>query len=140
MSSSDIIISLLIIGLGAVILMLIAAFSDLSNRKLSFVTSGVILSAIYFQTGYLGELFSIEILPEIFNHMLRFDSFASLFNMIFLVGAFLMIATGRAFMQATKFFLPETFSLVLFALFSMMLLSMSVELLTAFIGLWKVPQ
>ena len=67
--------------------------------------------------------------------MLRFDSFAALFNMIFLIGAFLMIATGRAFMQATKFFQPETFSLVLFAVFSMMLLSMSVELLTAFIAL-----
>ncbi len=135
MLSTDIIISLLIIGLGAVIMMLIAAFTDLSNRKLSFITIGIILAAIYFQTGYLGELFSIDILPEVFGHMLRFDSFASLFNMIFLVGAFLMIATGRAFMQATKFFLPETFSLVLFALFSMMLLSMCVELLSAFIAL-----
>ncbi len=135
MLATDIIISLLIIGLGAVIMMLVAAFSRLSNRALSFISMGIILCAIYFQTTYLGKLFSIEILPETFNHMLRFDSFAALFNTIFLVGAFLMIATGRAFMQATKFFLPETFSLVLFALFSMMLLSMSTELLTAFIAL-----
>jgi len=96
---------------------------------------GIILIAITFQIPYLGQLFAIEIQPELFNHMLRFDSFASLFNMIFLVGAFLMISTGRAFMQATKFFIPETFSLILFALFSMMVLSMSNELLTAFIAL-----
>jgi len=135
LSSNDITISLLIIGLSAVVMMLIAAFIKLSNRTLSFITMGIILVAIYFQLPYLGELFVLEIQGELFNHMLRFDSFAALFNMIFLVGAFLMLSTGRAFMQATKFFAPETFSLVLFSLFSMMLLSMANELLTAFIAL-----
>jgi len=135
MLSNDIIISLLIVGLGAVIMMLIAAFTKLSNLILSYITLFIISLAMYFQMGYLGELFALDIQAELFNHMLRFDNFASLFNMIFLVGAFLMIATGRAFMQATKFFIAETFSLVLFAIFSMMLLSMANELLTAFIAL-----
>ena len=135
MLSNDIIISLLIIGLGAVVMMLVAAFTRLSNLVLSYITLFIIAIAIYFQIGYLGELFVLEIQAELFNHMLRFDSFASLFNIIFLLGAFLMIATGRAFMHATKFFLAETFSLVLFAIFSMMVLSMANELLTAFIAL-----
>ena len=135
MLSNDITISLLIIGLGAVFMMLIAAFTRFSNLVLSYITMTIIIIAIFFQISYMGNLFSIDIHGELFNHMLRFDSFASLFNMIFLIGAFLMIATGRAFMQATKFFMPETFSLVLFALFSMMLLSMANELLTAFITL-----
>jgi len=135
MLDNSIIISLLIIGLGAVVMMLVAAFAKLSNFVLSYITLFIIFVAIYFQTPYLGEIFAIEIQGELFNHMLRFDSFAALFNMIFLVGAFLMIATGRAFMQATKFFIPETFSLILFAIFSMMLLSMANELLTAFIAL-----
>lgn len=135
MYSNDIIISLLIVGLGAVVMMLIAAFTKLSNLVLSYITLLIISFAIYFQTPYLGELFVLDIHPDIFNHMLRFDSFASLFNMIFLVGAFLMISTGRAFMHATKFFIAETFSLILFAVFSMMLLSMANELLTAFIAL-----
>lgn len=135
MPSSDIITSLLIIGIGAVVMMLVAAFSRLSNFTLSLITMGIITLAINFQLPYLGQLFSIDIYPDLFDHMLRFDTFASLFNLIFLVGAFLMISTGRAFMQATKFFIPETFSLILFALFSMMLLSMANELLTAFIAL-----
>ncbi len=135
MLSSNIIISLLIIGGSAVIMMLVAAFTRLSNTVLSYLTLLIILSAIYFQISYLGELFAIDIAPELFNHMLRFDTFAALFNMIFLVGSFLMIATARAFMQATKFYMAETFSLLLFALFSMMLLSMANELLTAFIAL-----
>ncbi|MDF1880866.1 NADH-quinone oxidoreductase subunit N [Sulfurimonas sp. MAG313] len=135
MIENNIIISLLIIGLGAVFMMLIAAFTKWSNLVLSYLTLAIISLAIYFQIDYLGELFALEIQPELFNHMLRFDSFASLFNIIFLVGAFLMISTGRAFMQATKFFIGETFALVLFAIFSMMLLSMANELLTAFIAL-----
>lgn len=135
MLSNDITISLLIIGLGAVFMMLIAAFTRFSNLILSYITMIIIFAAIYFQTSYLGELFSIDIHGELFNHMLRFDSFSALFHIIFLIGSFLMIATGRAFMQTTRFFMPETFSLVLFALFSMMLLSMANELLTAFIAL-----
>jgi len=135
MLSNDIIISLLIIGFGAVIMMIVSAFTRLSTLTLSFLTMTLILVAIIFQLPYLGQTFSIDIQGDIFNHMLRFDSFASLFNMIFLVGVFLMIATARAFMQATRFFIPETFSLILFALFSMMVLSMANELLTAFIAL-----
>jgi len=135
MLESEIIISLLIIGLGAVIMMLVSAFTKLSNFVLSYITLFIISLAIYFQTSYLGELFAMEIQGDLFNHMLRFDSFAALFNMIFLVGAFLMISTARAFMQATKFFIAETFSLLLFAIFSMMLLAMANELLTAFIAL-----
>ena len=135
MLGNDIMISLLIIGLGAVVMMLVAAFTKLSNLVLSYITLLIISLAIYFQMTYLGELFALEIQADLFNHMLRFDSFASLFNIIFLVGAFLMIATARAFMQATKFFIAETFSLILFAIFSMMLLAMANELLTAFIAL-----
>jgi len=135
MLDNAIIISLLIVGLGAVFMMLVAAFTKLSNFVLSYITLFIISLAIYFQTPYLGQVFAFDIGGELFNHMLRFDSFAALFNMIFLVGAFLMIATGRAFMQATKFFIAETFSLILFAIFSMMLLSMANELLTAFIAL-----
>ncbi len=135
MLSDAITISLLIIGLGAVVMMLVAAFTRFSNLILSYITMLIIMTAIYFQTGYLGELFSLDIHGELFNHMLRFDSFAALFHIIFLIGSFLMIATGRAFMQATRLFMPETFSLVLFALFSMMLLCMANELLTAFIAL-----
>jgi len=135
MLQNDILISLLIVGLGAVVMMLVAAFSKLSNFTLSYLTLFIISLALYFQLPYVGELFAFEIQADLFNHMLRFDSFASLFNIIFLVGAFLMISAGRAFMQATRFFIPETFSLVLFAVFSMMLLSMANELLTAFIAL-----
>lgn len=135
MQGSDIIYSLLIIGVGAVIMMLVAVFTRLSNLTLSFITMGIILLALIFEIPYLGNLFAIDIQSELFNHMLRFDTFASLFNVLFLVGAFLMIATGRAFMHATKFFIPETFCLILFSLFSMMLLSMANELLTAFIAL-----
>ncbi len=135
MQSNDIIISLLSIGIGAVILMLTAAFTRLSNLTLSFVSMGIIALSLFFQLPYLGQEFAFAIEPDLFDQMLRFDTFASLFNMLFLIGSFLMIATGTAFMKATKFFIPETFSLILFALFSMMLLSMANELLTAFIAL-----
>jgi len=135
MQTDNIIISLLIIGLGAVFMMLIAAFFKLRNRNLSFITMFIIVSALMFQIPYLGHTFVIYIQDDVFNHMLRFDSFASLFNMMFLIGSLLMISTGRAFMHVTKFFKRETFSLILFAVFSMMLLSMANELLTAFIAL-----
>ena len=135
LETNSIIISLLIIGLGAVFMMLIAAFFKLSNRNLSFISMFIIIAALVFQIPYLGQTFVIYPQAEIFNKLLRFDSFASLFNIIFLLGSLLMISTSRAFMQVTKFFKRETFSLILFAVFSMMLLSMANELLTAFIAL-----
>jgi len=127
---------ILIIGLGAVFVMLLGAFTTLSIRKLARITRTIIIIALAITLPSLfGDQFSYYIYPEIFHNMLISDSFGLLFNMLFLLGALLSIYIGNVYIAKNKFFTSETFALILFSLFGMMLLSMATEMITAFIAL-----
>lgn len=83
----------------------------------------------------LFEIFSHPFIASIFNHMLIIDTFSSIFTLLFTLGTLFTLLIARAYIMQSNFFTTESFSLMFFALFGMILLSMSNELLTAFISL-----
>jgi len=127
---------IIIVGSGAIFLMLLSAFSKLTIKELARITQTIILAALAIILMTLfDDSFSYSVYPEIFHNMLTNDSFALLFNFIFLLGALLSIYIGNVYIEKNKFFTGETFALILFSLFGMMLLSMATEMITAFISL-----
>lgn len=139
MSSLFLAMPLIIIGLGAIIIMLISAFKSLKTANLNLLTIAILILALLFQLPLINESFSHILFKDasqdLFNSMLIADSFSSLFLLLFTVGTLLTLAISHRYLVANSFFVNEFFALMLFALFGMMLLAMSYELVTAFIAL-----
>lgn len=131
-------ISLTVPGLllfSAMFILLFGLSSHYTKRKGYYITLWTLLITFVMSAGSVSETHSAEILPDIFNHMLVYDTFSATFISLFLLGGFLTIAIAKSFIYTTKFFTHESFVLLLFSLFGMVVLSMANELLTAFIAL-----
>lgn len=126
---------LIIVGLGAVVMMLLATFERITLRYASLVTMGIIGAALCANGFYFGELRAVYVFKDIFSYMLIDDSYAVYFDAIVLCGALTTSLIGHHYFQEKRHFRKEFFSLFLFALFGMMLLIHAHELLTAFIAL-----
>ena len=99
------------------------------------VTLVTLFVSLYISVGAISEKHSVEVLPEFFNSMIVYDTFSAVFISLFLFGAFLTLAIAKSFIDRTNFFTFESYVLLLFSLFGMVMLSMANELLTAFISL-----
>lgn len=100
-----------------------------------FITLGTLFIAFLISANGVSQTFSLPILPHIFNSMVVYDTFSATFISLFLLGGFLTLAIAKSFVDNTNFFTHESFVLLLFSLFGMVVLSMANELLTAFIAL-----
>ncbi|MFY9071052.1 NADH-quinone oxidoreductase subunit N, partial [Aliarcobacter butzleri] len=69
------------------------------------------------------------------NNVLTFDSFSNFFNILLIAGTLLTLLIGEHYFQHRSYFKGEFFSILLFALFGMMVLAQANELITAFIAL-----
>ncbi|MFY9082918.1 NADH-quinone oxidoreductase subunit N, partial [Aliarcobacter butzleri] len=69
------------------------------------------------------------------NNVLTFDSFSNFFNILLIAGTLLTLLIGEHYFQHRSYFKGEFFSILLFALFGMMILAQANELITAFIAL-----
>jgi len=83
----------------------------------------------------IDEVHSTLVAIDIFNFMIIYDTFSATFMTLFLLGAFLTLAIAKSFIYNSEYFSFESFVLLLFSLFGMVILSMANELLTAFIAL-----
>lgn len=72
---------------------------------------------------------------QLFDGMLIYDTFAAIFMTLFLSGGILTLAVARPFIFKNDYFTSESFLLILLAIFGMMMLSLSNELLSALISL-----
>lgn len=139
MSSLFLAAPLIIVGLGAIGLMLLSAFKPMPSSKLNLITLGILFLALLFELPLINDSFSHILFKDassdIFNGMLISDSFSSLFTLLFTAGTILTLAISHRYLVANTFIINEFFSLILFALFGMILLAMSYELVTAFIAL-----
>ena len=126
---------LIIIGSGAVVLMLLSPLEQLSMERFSLLTFLVLLCALGVDLYYFGDLFTAFPLQNIFSKMLIVDSYSVYFDALILSGAVVTSLIGTHYFQAKRYFKKEFFSLFLFSVFGMMLLVHSNELLTAFIAL-----
>jgi len=135
---SNEIIALLIPALllfGAIFILLFGLSSFYTKSRAYYITVITLFISLLLSVSTITSVHSALILPDIFNKMIVFDTFSALFITLFLLGAFLTIAIAKSYIYTTDYFSPESFVLIFFSLFGMVVLSMANELLTAFIAL-----
>lgn len=126
---------LIVIGSGAVILMLLSPVEQISMENFSLMSFLFIFVALLCDLYYFGVLYTSFPLKHIFSKMLISDSYSVYFDALLLSGALVTILVGMHYFQTKRKFKKEFFSLFLFSVFGMMLLVHANELLTAFIAL-----
>ncbi|MDR3630183.1 MAG: NADH-quinone oxidoreductase subunit N [Desulfocapsaceae bacterium] len=124
----------IIVGAGAVLLMLRAAFG-----KLALDSASVVCMCI-FGLAFAAQACSALAGPEVpfkaaFNGMLMVTDFTRVAGLIILGCGFFTAMSSRSYFKENRFGLEEYYSLITFAAFGMLLLTMSHELMTAFISL-----
>ncbi len=125
-----------IVLVAAVALMLMSMFENkFSTKQFIIVSSIVLVLTLILSFIPFGDSYSIKPYESIFNNVLIFDSFSNFFNVLLIGGTLLTLLIGENYFQSRSYFKGEFFSILLFALFGMMLLANSNELITAYIAL-----
>jgi NADH-quinone oxidoreductase subunit N len=123
-----------VIVAGAFLLMIISN-SKITLTKLNLITVAVLSVSLILQIFLYGEKESTYLFENIFGRSFILDDFASIFDIMFTVGAILTLLINNDYFKSRKYFSGEYFALILFSVFGMMMLSHAHELLTGFIGL-----
>ena len=132
------ILPLLLVGVGAVSLMILGTFKSISMKQgatVSLVFLVLALISNVYNLNSLGDAYSVYPFVELFSKMMIVDTYSGYFSSILLLGGILTLLIGLHYFQRHKEFTLEFFSLFLFSVFGMMLLVHSNELITAFISL-----
>lgn len=135
MSTFVFLMPLFLTSLGGVIIMLLSTFEKIQVKHYIFISIGFLALAELFQMLHIGQLYSLDIYPEIFNGMIVADSYSGYFNAILIMGAILILLISEHYFYKQRYFGGEFFAIMLFSIFAMMVLVQSAELITAFISL-----
>lgn len=129
-----VILPLLVVGAGAITLMLLASTESLSEGNTALISMGVF--AFAFAVELMVNL-SGNILPygAAFSGMLVASMFTKVAGLIILACGFFSCMIAQTYFSQNKFDTPEFYSLMLFATCGMLLLTMAAELITLFIAL-----
>jgi NADH-quinone oxidoreductase subunit N len=125
----------LLVVFGAIVMMMISAAESISIRKRSVISLLFLIPAFVINVSLLGDSFSYNVLPEYLNNIFVIDTFAVLLSSFLILGAILTILLGQYYYEMNRYFVTEYFPLLMFALFGMMMLVMSNELITLFVSL-----
>ncbi|NQY20170.1 MAG: NADH-quinone oxidoreductase subunit N [Campylobacteraceae bacterium] len=125
----------IIILIAALVLMFMATNESYKTKYFLNVTCFFLVLALVFSFLPYGDLFTSRPFNDIFNNTLIFDSFSNFFHVLLITGTLLTILIGEHYFQHNKYFKGEFFSILMFALFGMMLLANANELITAYIAL-----
>ncbi len=125
---------LIIVCSGAILLMLLAAFENISIETAAFIGMGV------FAFGFVAQLagcttMDVEIFTSIFNGMLIGNAFTKVAGLIITACGFFTCMISHTYFKQNRFASLEFYCLVAFAACGMLLLTMAQELITAFIAL-----
>ncbi|PPK61631.1 NADH dehydrogenase subunit N [Malaciobacter marinus] len=135
MNQLILIMPILIILSASVILMLLSVYDKYSTKNFIVISSIFLILALGFSIFSFEDMYSIKVYSDIFNNVLIFDSFSNFFTILLILGTLLTILIGEHYFLHRKYFKGEFFTILMFALFGMILLANSNELLTAFIAL-----
>ncbi len=124
-----------IIIIGALVLMLLSHSRRFTMQRLNILTVFFLLISLSVQFMIIGEHSSTFLFPDIFGDNFILDDFASIFDLMFTVGAILTLLINNDYFKSRRYFSGEYFALILFSVFGMMMLSHAHELVTAFIAL-----
>ena len=130
------ILPVLIVLVAAVALMFMSMYTDKFSVKTYIgVSSFVLVASLIFVFIPFGDSFSIRPYNSIFNDVLIFDTFSNFFYVLLIGGTLLTLLIGEHYFQHRDYFKGEFFSILLFALFGMLILANANELVTAYIAL-----
>ncbi len=125
----------LTILIGALVLMFMSMYKRFLVKDFIIVSSVFLIVAFGFTLSEIGNSYSAQPFEHFLNNVLTFDSFSNFFNILLILGTLLTLLIGEHYFQHRSYFKGEFFSILLFALFGMMLLAHSNELVTAYIAL-----
>lgn len=121
--------------IAAIVLMFMSMYEKYEIKHFISVSSVFLLIALGFTIADFGELYAVKPYNDIFNNVVIFDTYANFFNLLLISGTLLVILIGEHYFQDHSYFKGEFFSIIMFALFGMMILAHANELITAFIAL-----
>ena len=128
------VLPLVIVGGGAILLMLIASFESLSKEGMSILGMGIFAFAFFVQVATVNSG-NVTPFAELFNGMLVTNTFTQVAGLIILACGFFSTVAAQTYFTQNKGFVLEFYSLMLFAACGMLLLTMVAELITLFIAL-----
>ncbi len=128
------ILPLLIIVGGAILLMLLSAFEKIQVEIASFVSMGFFAFAFFVQL-LVGCGPETVLFPKLFNGMLVSSNFTMVGGLIILGCGFFTAMNAHSYFKVNHFCTLEFYCIMMFAACGMLLLTMSQELISAFIAL-----
>ena len=120
---------------GALVLMFMSMYERFSVKNFIVVSSIFLFIALGFSLFTLNESYSLQPYNDLLYNALVFDTFSNFFNVLLIAGTILTLLIGEHYFQHRSYFKGEFFCILLFALFGMMLLAHTNELITAYIAL-----
>ena len=128
------ILPLLIIVGGAILLMLLAAFEKIQVEIASFISMGFFAAAFFVQI-IVGCGPETVLFPKVFNGMLLSSNFTMVGGLIILGCGFFTAMSAHSYFKVNLFCTLEFYCIMMFAACGMLLLTMTQELISAFIAL-----
>ncbi len=120
---------------GALTLMFMSMYEKYTVKNFITVSCIFLFIALGFSSLHFTDSYSIQPYNDLLNNVLIFDTFSNFFNILLILGTILTLLIGEHYFQHRSYFKGEFFSILLFALFGMMLLAHTNELITAYIAL-----
>lgn len=120
---------------GALTLMFMSMYERFTVKNFIVVSSIFLIVALGFTLSNVNSSYSVQPFESLLNGVLTFDTFSNFFNILLITGTLLTLLIGEHYFQHRSYFKGEFFSILLFALFGMMLLAYANELVTAYIAL-----
>ena len=121
--------------IGALVLMFMSMYEKFTVKNFIVVSSLFLLIALGFTLSDVGNSYSVQPYEHFLSNVLTFDTFSNFFNILLIAGTLLTLLIGEHYFQHRSYFKGEFFSILLFALFGMMVLAHANELVTAYIAL-----
>ncbi len=125
---------LLTIGTGAILLMIMSAFEKLRLETASYVSLGFFAVAFFIQLLVFNSS-ADPVFESLFNGMLVSSSFTCTAGLVILACGFFTALNSNSYFKINIFGTLEFYSIMMFGVCGMLLLTMSQELITAFIAI-----
>ncbi|MGI6657618.1 MAG: NADH-quinone oxidoreductase subunit N [Desulfobulbus sp.] len=124
---------LIIVGAGAITFMLFSAWNKLTHELSAYVSGAI------FAVAFLVQLCaclpgSVPLYPEIFGGMLVASNFSKAASLVILACGFFTCLSSVSYFKMNGFCRREYYSLIMFAAVGMLLLTMTRELISAFVA------
>lgn len=125
---------LIIIGAGAIVLMLLSAYERIHLDTASYISMGFFGVAFFVQM-VVGCGPNNVLFENVFNGMLMTSNFTMIAGLIIFGCGFFTAMSSHTYFKVNPFCTLEFYSILMFGASGMLLLSMAQELITAFIAL-----